>query len=213
MKNCLSLSSNRDLLARISQAAKRCELRPCLLPKGADTVQEQIDTYGLAVIDGQFPWSDVMPVLSAFEKNGIPILFICSSHLNEIHVQHIYNGICATALDKATAAELTKAMERLLTPEATVISVGDISMDLMRHLVLRNGLPIYLTVQEYELLYFLMKQPGEVCTRDIMLREVWGFLSGGKTRTVDIHIGRLRKKIGAEHIETIPNAGYRFIEC
>ena len=70
-----------------------------------------------------------------------------------------------------------------------------------------------LTFKEFELLAYLASHPGKVCSRSALLREVWGYDFFGGTRTVDVHIRRLRAKLGHEAsqaIETVRNVGYRF---
>jgi DNA-binding response OmpR family regulator len=98
--------------------------------------------------------------------------------------------------------------------EATVLKVGDLIVNPDNYQVYVRGRPLDLTYKEFELLKFLAQRPGRVCDRDLLLREVWGFDYYGGTRTVDVHIRRLRAKLGAEHealIETIRNVGYRLI--
>jgi DNA-binding response OmpR family regulator len=71
-----------------------------------------------------------------------------------------------------------------------------------------------LTFKEFELLKFLAQHPGRVFTRAQLLQEVWGYDYFGGTRTVDVHVRRLRAKLGAEHdalIGTVRNVGYRFV--
>ena len=73
--------------------------------------------------------------------------------------------------------------------------------------------PIDLTYMEYELLKFLVQQPGRVFTRETLLTEVWGYEYYGGARTVDVHVRRLRAKLGEEHaglITTVRSVGYRF---
>jgi DNA-binding response OmpR family regulator len=97
---------------------------------------------------------------------------------------------------------------------ATVLKVGDLIVNPDNYQVYVRGRPLDLTYKEFELLKFLAQRPGRVCDRDLLLREVWGFDYYGGTRTVDVHIRRLRAKLGAEHealIETIRNVGYRLI--
>ena len=96
--------------------------------------------------------------------------------------------------------------------EATVLKVGDLTVNPDNYQVYVGGRPLDLTYKEFELLKFLAQRPGRVCDRDLLLREVWGYDYYGGTRTVDVHIRRLRAKLGAEHetlIETIRNVGYR----
>jgi DNA-binding response OmpR family regulator len=76
-----------------------------------------------------------------------------------------------------------------------------------------RGTPIELTYMEFELLKFLMSHPGRVFTRETLLSRVWGYEYYGGVRTVDVHIRRLRAKLGEDHarfIETVRGVGYRF---
>jgi DNA-binding response OmpR family regulator len=98
--------------------------------------------------------------------------------------------------------------------DATVLKVGDLTVNPDNYQVYVHGQPLDLTYKEFELLKFLAQRPGRVCDRDLLLREVWGYDYYGGTRTVDVHIRRLRAKLGAEHetlIETIRNVGYRLV--
>jgi DNA-binding winged helix-turn-helix (wHTH) protein len=77
-----------------------------------------------------------------------------------------------------------------------------------------NGRSLDLTFKEFELLKFLAQHPGRVFTRAQLLQEVWGYDYFGGTRTVDVHVRRLRAKLGAENealIGTVRNVGYRFV--
>ena len=96
----------------------------------------------------------------------------------------------------------------------SAIKVGDLTINPDNYQVYVRGRPLDLTYKEFELLKFLAQRPGRVCDRDLLLREVWGYDYFGGTRTVDVHIRRLRAKLGAEHetlIETIRNVGYRLV--
>lgn len=98
--------------------------------------------------------------------------------------------------------------------EVGVLKVGDLTVNPDNYQVYVRGRPLDLTYKEFELLRFLANRPGRVCDRDLLLREVWGYDYYGGTRTVDVHIRRLRAKLGAEHealIETIRNVGYRLV--
>jgi DNA-binding response OmpR family regulator len=75
------------------------------------------------------------------------------------------------------------------------------------------GRPLDLTYMEYELLKFLAQNPGKVFTRETLLSRVWGYEYYGGARTVDVHVRRLRAKLGEEHanlIQTVRSVGYRF---
>lgn len=96
---------------------------------------------------------------------------------------------------------------------ANVLSHGGLVIDLDRYEVTLDGAKVDLTYKEYELLKFLAQNPGRVFTREALLRSVWEYDYFGGTRTVDVHIRRLRSKIDdVRHrfIDTVWNVGYRF---
>jgi DNA-binding response OmpR family regulator len=104
-------------------------------------------------------------------------------------------------------------LRRRLGPgEGATIRLGALVLDTDTYQVTVAGRALDLTFKEFELLRFLASRPGRVCTRPGLLREVWGYDFYGGTRTVDVHIRRLRSKLGPEHeqlIETIRGVGYR----
>jgi len=93
------------------------------------------------------------------------------------------------------------------------IESGAVRVNLARYEVTVSGKLVSLTFKEYELLRFLMTHPERVHTRNALLNQVWGYDYFGGTRTVDVHVRRLREKLGngAEQIETVRNVGYRFV--
>ena len=93
-------------------------------------------------------------------------------------------------------------------------SHGGLVIDFERYEVRVKGEPADLTYKEFELLRFLVTHPGKVFTREVLLDKVWGYDYYGGTRTVDVHVRRLRAKIelgGAAYIETVRNVGYKFL--
>lgn len=101
------------------------------------------------------------------------------------------------------------------SPESGVFSVGDIRMDIERHLVTVKGNAISLPLKEFELLEFLLRNEGRVLTRAQLIDRVWGGDYYGDTKTLDVHIKRLRSKIEDDPAEpklihTIRGLGYKF---
>ncbi|OHW63022.1 alkaline phosphatase synthesis transcriptional regulatory protein PhoP [Andreesenia angusta] len=95
-----------------------------------------------------------------------------------------------------------------------VVRVEDLVIDEEKHEVLKNGEKLDLTLKEFELLNILAKNRGKVLSRNYLLDEIWGYDYFGETRTVDVHIRHLRKKIedddkNPKHIETIRGVGYK----
>ncbi len=98
------------------------------------------------------------------------------------------------------------------TGEETAIRLGPIVLDPSTYRVSLEGTPLDLTFKEFELLRYLAERRGRVFTRPALLREVWGYDFYGGTRTVDVHVRRLRSKLGPAHeglVETVRGVGYR----
>jgi DNA-binding response OmpR family regulator len=99
-------------------------------------------------------------------------------------------------------------------PGTTVIRSGDLEVDEAAYTARIDGRSLDLTFKEFELVKYLAQHPGRVFSRQQLLQEVWGYDYFGGTRTVDVHVRRLRAKLGPEHealIGTVRNVGYRFI--
>jgi DNA-binding response OmpR family regulator len=95
-----------------------------------------------------------------------------------------------------------------------LIRAGDLTIDPQTYAAKLKGQPMDLTYKEFELLKFLAQHPGRVFSRDQLLREVWGYDYFGGTRTVDVHVRRLRAKLGNEYesmIGTVRQVGYKFV--
>jgi len=115
--------------------------------------------------------------------------------------------------DERTAAASASPSTGVVAPPAVV--VGHVSVDLAGHRVLRDGRTVPLKPKAFELLAFLLRNPGQVFTRDQLLEHVWGYEYGGETRTVDVHIHWLRAEIEPEPatpawIHTVRGVGYVF---
>jgi len=100
-------------------------------------------------------------------------------------------------------------------PVSQVIHAGKIEIDLSRHIVRNNDLNLDLSPKEFDLLAFLIRNRGQVFSREVLLEKVWGYNYAGDTRTVDVHLRWLRQKIEAdpnnpEYLKTIRGVGYKF---
>jgi len=132
-------------------------------------------------------------------------------------------GVDDVLLDTAGPAEvearLRLAIGRLAAAEhdddvPPVIRNGELVIDEATYSARLRGRSLDLTFKEFELLKYLAQHPGRVFTRAQLLQEVWGYDYFGGTRTVDVHVRRLRAKLGSEHeqlIGTVRNVGYRFV--
>ena len=121
--------------------------------------------------------------------------------------------ICPVSDDEFTL-RVQQAVFRVNGPsDSNAVSIGDLSIDLDRYEVSVAGRRVTLTYKEFQLLALLASNPGRVYTREALLSQVWGYDYLGGTRTVDVHVRRLRSKVespGRSFVETIWNVGYRF---
>ena len=122
--------------------------------------------------------------------------------------------VCPTA----TPNELKARAQRLMGEEETVtaddvLNIDNLEINLATYQVTLDDEPIDLTLMEYSLLSFLATHPNRAYSREVLLHRVWGFEYCGGTRTVDVHIRRIRSKVGpqiAAHITTVRGVGYLF---
>jgi DNA-binding response OmpR family regulator len=129
----------------------------------------------------------------------------------------IDDAILTSAGPAEVEARLRLAVGRLNSAAAVgsgVVRAAELTIDPDTYAAKLKGRPLDLTYKEFELLKFLAQHPGRVFTRDQLLREVWGYDYFGGTRTVDVHVRRLRAKLGSEYesmIGTVRQVGYKFV--
>lgn len=150
------------------------------------------------------------------ESETLILLLVSADALPELsdHTD-LFDEFCLTPFHPA---ELEARLELMLVrgdgdAGATIITYGPLSLNVETYQAMIDGKALDLTYMEYELLRYLASQPGKVFSREILLSEVWGYDYYGGARTVDVHIRRLRAKMGEEHanlISTVRSVGYRF---
>ncbi len=96
------------------------------------------------------------------------------------------------------------------TSESEVYEEPELKVDRARYEVTLSGQPVHLTRKEFDLLWLLVRNRGRVVTRDTILARLWDYSADVETRTVDVHVRSLRRKLGAERIETVVGIGYRY---
>ena len=155
-------------------------------------------------------------LLQECRENSIPALLAIPSE--EIGRYDAHSGGDDFVTQPFSPGELVSRVRQLLyrtrgLDGQKVLRRGDLIMDMERYEVWVADRQVYLTFKEYELLKLLASNPGKVYGRDELLNRVWGYQYFGGTRTVDVHVRRLRSKLeDGQHsfIETVRNVGYRF---
>ena len=145
------------------------------------------------------------------------LLLVRGTQLADLDGRHdTFDDFCVTPFHPA---ELEARVRHLLAAEPDVdsgpelVEYESLVLNVETYQAAIDGRPLDLTYMEYELLKFLAQHPGKVFTREMLLSRVWGYEYYGGARTVDVHVRRLRAKLGEEHaalISTVRSVGYRF---
>ena len=144
------------------------------------------------------------------------LLLVSGAQLHELeHREDLFDDFCLSPFHpkelEARVRHLMFRAGRGSSPE--LASYGDLVLNFETYQAGIDGKPLDLTYMEYELLKFFVTHPGKVFTREQLLSRVWGYEYYGGARTVDVHVRRLRAKLGEEHanlIQTVRSVGYRF---
>ncbi len=169
--------------------------------------------WGVLVIElGDEPLRRLRQITHLSEASGVPVLAAVErDHL--ALVEHT-DGIDDLIVGTPDPAELRVRIHRLLrhSAEEEVLAYEDLVLDTRTYQATLDGRLIDLTYMEYELLRFFVANRGRVWTREQLLSKVWGYDYFGGSRTVDVHVRRLRAKLGEERdwITTVRSVGYRF---
>lgn len=172
----------------------------------------------LILLDIMLPGEDGLSVLKGLRARGsmVPVILATAKGAEYDKVIGLDLGADDYLVKPFGMMELVSRVKALLRrtrpkEEQHVLLQGGIQMDTIQHIVLSDGKRVALTLKEYELLRKLMENPGKVFTRDQLRASVWGDEYAGETRTVDVHVGTLRTKLGrcGDYIKTVRGVGYR----
>lgn len=174
--------------------------------------------YDTIILDWRLPDGrgiDFLKNLRA-EKNQTPVIMLTSKSLVDDKVLGLELGandyITKPFEPKELIARVSVQLrQRQNSKAAQSISFGDFKIDRTSRTLLENGRELKMTKLEFDLLLLLSENSSRAFSRDELLNRIWGFDSHPTTRTVDMHITQIRKKIGNHHIKTIHGIGYRFI--
>ena len=171
----------------------------------------------LMILDVMMPHLDGFSVCKMARKiSNMPIIMLTAKSAEEDKLRGYDYGaddyMTKPFSPKVLLAKVNALLRRSSVVSTETISAGKVLLQLNSHKVYLDGQEISLTHKEYELLSFLMANPGQVFSREQLLNRVWGYDFEGTTRTVDTHIKTLRQKLGDEgrYIVTLIRSGYKF---
>lgn len=156
-------------------------------------------------------WRSRVAELRRFLPEGVRILAVM--RFDQMRVIGGDASLDDFVLEGSTGEEIRARVRRLSAGQEDLTPADGLVIDEDRYEVRVDGAPVDLTFKEFELLRFLASRPGKVFTRQILLEQVWGYEYFGGTRTVDVHIRRIRSKIereGRTYIRTVRGVGYIF---
>ncbi len=187
---------------------------------GADGDDEPAGGWAGAIVDiaadADGGWAFLRTIRKSGDRTFPVMLLVGGGQLGDLeHRDELFDDFCLTPFHPA---ELEARLRHLLVTDidlhrADLVEYGELTLNLETYQAAIAGRPLDMTYMEYELLKFLAQNPGKVFTREMLLSRVWGYEYYGGARTVDVHVRRLRAKLGEEHanlIQTVRSVGYRF---
>ena len=226
MTRVLVIEDNRDLAFAVVNALESEGFEVIVAESGPEGVEKaQAVAAEVIILDLMLPGFDGFRVLRTLRASGVetPILILTARGEEDDKVKGFRLGADDYVTKPFGAMELVARVDallrrpRLARPRAAapIDRFGEVEVKRASRLVERAGEPVALTPREYDLLLALMSRSGAVTTRNELLTEVWGYQSDVSTRTVDIHVSELRKKLEKnpaepKHILTVRKTGYRF---
>ena len=170
----------------------------------------------IVVLDIGLPGMDGFEVCRAIRsRSSVPILIVTARDEEPDRVAGLELGADDYITKPFSPRELVARVKAILRrsepmPRDPILTLGDIVVDLQGREVSVAGRPVELTAKEFDLLACLLENPGIVLSRDTLLDRAWGTTYPGGTRTVDVHVGQLRRKLGRPSlIRTVRGAGYK----
>ena len=170
----------------------------------------------LILLDVMIPGIDGFSLIEKIKKHNTPVIFVTAKESVLDRVKGLRLGADDYIIKPFETMELLARIEVVLrryNKDDNHIKFKNIEVDTKQRIVKLNNKEIYLTIKEYELLILLLKNKNIALSREQILEKVWGFEYGGETRTVDIHIQRIREKLDLKNnIKTVFKVGYRLEE-
>ncbi len=207
MATILIYESNKVLAQKLCDSLKKEKYNAVLCDESNPDIpcmnEEQAP---LVILDARLKWTVCRPLLETFAHRGCPILFLTGDRKMSAHLRALYVGSSEVLVVPASNKAVCAKVHRLLGEEPRRC---EIALNEAERVALLDGRRVELTAQEFALLLALMEKPDMPVSREQLLRKAWGYQSMGETRTVDVHVQRLRKKLGGEYIETVYKCGYR----
>ena len=171
------------------------------------------EPFDLILLDIMLPGADGYDIMEYIRPMGIPVIFITAKHEVRDRVKGLKLGADDYLVKPFDVVELVARVEAVLrryNKTDQILTAGDVSVDVEAHRVTKAGVPVELTNKEFGLLVLFMKNKNVALFRETLYEKVWEGEYYGDSRTLDLHVQRLRRKLGWEHsLVAVYKVGYR----
>lgn len=214
-KRILIVEDEEAIAKMIAMNLRVAGMEPVIFYDGAEATDSLAADHGfdLALLDIMVPGKDGFALLEILKPYGIPVIFLTAKDDLSSKVQGLTGGAEDYIVKPFEVLEVLVRIDKVLARTKRsddIITIRNIEINLTEHTVRKNGEKIPLKNLEFELLAILAKNKNIAISRNDLISLVWGLNYLGETRTVDVHISQLRKKLDLhEQIKTIPKIGYR----
>jgi DNA-binding response OmpR family regulator len=218
----LIVEDDEDIAGLLAHASRKAGCDPTVLHDGAQALGRiRQEPPALLLLDLMLPGIDGLAICRAVRADertaAIPIIMITARAEEADRVNGLEGGADDYVTKPFSTNELVARIKALLRRQARTAPTpprlhhGTVVVDLDRHTVTDDGTEVHLTAKEFLLLCYFLEHRGRVLSRDLLLSDVWGYRYTGGTRTVDVHVRRLREKLPAlaEAIVTVKQFGYK----
>ncbi len=219
-RRILVVEDDAETARQIADSLSTSGYQADVAANGSEAISRGASTdYAVITIDRMLPDIDGIAVMQRLREFGVNAPVLILSALGEIddRVRGLRAGGDDYLVKPCSFAELLARIEALgrrsnTVVRETVLRVGDLEMDLVSHTVKRRDQPINLLPREFKLLEYLVRNEGRVVSRTMLLQHVWDLHFDPNTNIIDVYVGRLRRKIDAQHsyplVHTIRGVGY-----
>ena len=171
------------------------------------------DPFDLILLDIMLPGADGYDIMEYIRPMGIPVIFITAKHEVRDRVKGLKLGADDYLVKPFDGVELVARVEAVLrryNKTEQILTAGDVSVDVEAHRVTKAGKPVELTNKEFGLLVLFIRNKNVALFRETLYEKVWEGEYFGDSRTLDLHVQRLRRKLGWEHsLVAVYKVGYR----
>jgi DNA-binding response OmpR family regulator len=224
MSRILIAEDDRDIAELVERYLQKAGFATEVMSSGRDALKAVSERPpDLLILDLMLPHVDGLEICRAVRGNpktsAVPVIMLTARADESERIVGLEIGADDYIAKPFSPNELVARVRALLRranrqPESGAIAYGQILVDTDRHTVSSAGADIVLTAKEFLLLEYLLRHRGRVLSRDVLLTDVWGYRYTGGTRTVDVHVRRLREKMPAlgDALITVKQFGYKLLD-